>query len=308
MSGTRFRLTVVAMSGVLGAFAGCEHSSATGSSHRSNTMTIHGAGSTFAAPLYQQWAQEFHELHPDVTLEYDSVGSGEGQKRFLANVVDFGASDAALTDDQIEHVQRGAQLIPVAAGTIVLAYNLPGAPNGLHLPRDVYVDIFLGKITSWNDARICAANPQVSLPSKPITVIVRTDSSGTTFAFTNHLAAISKEWRDGPGVGKAVQWPCRYIGATGNEGVAGQIVRIPGAIGYSEFGIAERASLSVACLENKEGAFVMPTAGSGLATLLSADLPANLRAFFPDPREKVVSDCDLYRAAALQAVRRSSQG
>ena len=99
------------MSGVLGAFAGCEHSSATGSSHRRNTMTIHGAGSTFAAPLYQQWAQEFHELHPDVTLEYDSVGSGEGQKRFLANVVDFGASDAALTDDQIEHVQRGVQLI-----------------------------------------------------------------------------------------------------------------------------------------------------------------------------------------------------
>ena len=247
-------------------------------------VQLQGAGATFPAPLYKKWLEEYQKLHPEVQLSYDAVGSGEGTKRFLSNGVDFGASDAALSDEEMAAVGRGAQLVPVVAGSIVLAYNLEGLGGVLQLTREVYVDIFLGQITTWDDPRIKAINPGLHLPSSNIAVVVRQDSSGTTYAFTNHLSAISEAWRNrGPGVGRVIDWPGSAMVATGNEGVAGRIKQSQGALGYVEYGVARRAGLSMARLENKAGQFIQPHGGSGLATLLNVDMPENLRVFFPDP-------------------------
>src|SRR5262249_28141608 len=157
---------------------------------------IRGAGATLPAPLYEKWIQAYREQKPAAAISYDAVGSGEGQRRFLAEAVDFGASDAALTDEQIRRVRRGAQLIPVTAGIVVVAYNVPGLGGRLRLARDVYVDIFAGRIRTWNDPRIRASNPGLNLPNRNIAIVARQDSSGTTFAFTNHLSAIRVAWRD----------------------------------------------------------------------------------------------------------------
>lgn len=246
--------------------------------------TVLGAGATFPAPLYKKWLAEFHAVHPDLVVEYQAVGSGAGVSRFIHQTVDFGASDAAMSDEEISQVDAGVQLVPTAAGSIVVAYNLPQVESGLKLRRATYVDVFLGKIVDWDDARIQADNPGVKLPALSITIAARQDSSGTTFAFTNHLAAISNQWRDGgPGIGKVIDWPGSAMLGSGNEAVAGLVKRSPGTIGYVEFGVAERAGLAMARLENKAGHFVAPTSNTGLATLADATLPDNLRAFFPDP-------------------------
>jgi phosphate transport system substrate-binding protein len=201
----------------------------------------------------------------------------------MAWAVDFGASDAAMTDSDMAQVSRGVQLIPVVAGSIVLAYHVPGMVGELKLTRDVYADIFLGKITRWDDLRLQAINPGLVLPSMGIRVTARHDSSGTTFAFTNHLSAVSEAWHAGPGTGRWVDWPGHTVRVPGNEGVAAYIQQTPGALGYVEYGIATRTGLAMAWLENKAGAFIQPHGGSGLASLLQATLPDNLRAFFPDP-------------------------
>jgi phosphate transport system substrate-binding protein len=248
------------------------------------TVQIHGAGATFPAPLYKKWLEEYQKRRPEVVLSYDAIGSGEGAKQFIAGAIDFGASDAAMSDSQIAEVKRGVQLLPVVAGSIVLAYNLEGLGGDLKLTRDVYVDIFLGKITRWDDLRIKRINPGLKLPSSDIALAVRQDGSGTTFAFTNHLSAVSEEWRDrGPGVATLVDWPGNAMAARGNEGVAGRIKMSKGSIGYVEYGIARRGGLSMAWLENKAGQFIEPHGGSGLATLINTTLPENLRVFFPDP-------------------------
>jgi phosphate transport system substrate-binding protein len=252
-------------------------------------IKISGAGSTFAAPLYKQWIEEYQKAHKDVAINYDVVGSGEGIKRFLNQDVDFGASDAAISDEQMDKVARGAKLIPATAGAIVLLYNLKGFAGPLKLPREVYVGIFSGNIKMWNDPRITQANPGLSLPATAIILVTRLDSSGTTFAFTNHLGAISPTWRDrGPGVGTYVQWPRNSMTARGNEGVAGRIKITDGAIGYVEYGYAQRAGLPMAWLENQAGNFIQPSPSSGLDTLVNtqADMPPNLRMFFPDPPGK----------------------
>ena len=155
------------------------------------TLQLHGAGATFPAPLYKKWLEEYHKQHSGVQVSYDAVGSGEGTKRFMAGAVDFGASDAAMSDEEMAAVTRGVQLLPVVAGSIVLAYNLEGLGGELKLTRDVYVDIFLGKITTWDDPRLKATNPGLRFSHDNIALVVRQDSSGTTYAFTNHLSAIS---------------------------------------------------------------------------------------------------------------------
>jgi len=247
-------------------------------------LQIRGAGATFPAPLYKKWLEEYQKRHPGVLLSYDSVGSGEGTKQFLANGVDFGASDAAMSDEEMAKVSRGVQLLPVVAGSIVLAYNLDGLGGELKLTRDVYVDIFLGKIKQWDDPRIKATNPGLRLPSDTIALVARQDSSGITFAFTNHLSAISEVWRNrGPGVARVIDWPGSTMLAPGNEGVAGRIKMSKGAIGYVEYGMAQRTGLAMAWLENRAGQVIQPHGGSGLATLITIDMPENLRAFFPDP-------------------------
>src|SRR5262245_60193481 len=173
------------------AASGCVETKPT---HPEGAVVLHGAGATFPNPLYKQWCDEYHKSHPDVAVEYAAVGSGEGVKRFLKEEVDFGASDGALTDAQIAEVRRGAQLVPATAGAIAVVYNLPGVESPLKLKRDVYVDIFLGNIKYWNDPRIQASNPGVDLPQVGIARVARQDNSGTTFAFTNHLNAISEKW------------------------------------------------------------------------------------------------------------------
>jgi len=249
-------------------------------------LQIKGAGATFPEPLYQKWIDQYRAGHPEVAFEYEGVGSGEGIKRFIAGSVDFGASDAAMKDEEIAQVKDGVKLIPITAGMVVLAYNLPGVEGELRLPRDVYVDIFLDRIARWDDPRIRAANPGLALPAKLIQPVVRRDSSGTTFAFTNHLSAVSAAWREqGPGTGKQIDWPGAAMTGMGNEGVAQKVKISHGSIGYMEYGFARRLGLPVAILQNQAGEYVKPDATSGRAALAAAaaDLPHDLRLFLPDP-------------------------
>jgi phosphate transport system substrate-binding protein len=249
-------------------------------------ILVRGAGATFPAPLYEKWISAFQQKNPELAISYDGVGSGEGQKRFLANAVDFGASDAALSDEQIASVQRGARLVPVTAGIIVLAYNLPGLGGDLQLSREVLADIFADRIRTWNDPRIRADNPGVALPNRSIVMVVRQDGSGTTYGFTAHLSAMSPAWRDrGPGVGTLVSWPGNTMRAKGNEGVAGRIKVSEGSIGYVEYHFAKRLGLPMARLQNRAGRFVAPSEESGQTALAEnvKQMPANLRLFLPDP-------------------------
>src|SRR5262245_34385274 len=247
---------------------------------------VRGAGATFPAPLYEAWVKQFRKQHADVVITYDAVGSSEGQRRFLAQAVDFGASDAALSDEQIARARAGARLVPVTAGIVVLAYNLPRLGGPLRVPRDVAVDIFAGRVRTWSDPRVRAANPGLHLPNRTIAVVARQDGSGTTFAFTNHLSAVSDAWRDrGPGVGTLLDWRGVAMLARGNEGVAGRIKASEDSIGYVEYHFAKRLGLTMALLQNRSGQFVEPGERSGQAALANSvkQMPENLRLFLPDP-------------------------
>ena len=252
-------------------------------SAQADTITLNASGATFPAPLYGRWFSEYGKQHPDVRINYQSVGSGQGIKSFTGGLTDFGASDAAMSDKEIEAVKDGGVvLLPMTAGSIVLSYNLPGVTAAVNLPRDVYPAIFLGEITKWNDPKIAAANPGVALPNLPITVAYRADGSGTTYNFTNHLAAISADFKAKVGSGKQVKFPVG-VGGKGNEGVAALIKQTPGTIGYVEYGYAQTTKLPMASLQNQAGKFVAPTPDSGSSALAQVDLPANLRAFVTDP-------------------------
>ncbi|MBD1907582.1 phosphate ABC transporter substrate-binding protein PstS [Trichocoleus sp. FACHB-6] len=243
--------------------------------------SITGAGASFPAPLYQRWFSEYNKQNPNVQVSYQSVGSGAGVEQFTQGTVDFGASDTGMKQEEIAKVAKGAVLLPMTAGSIVLAYNLPDV-KGLKLPRAVYTDIFLGKIKTWNDPRIAQANPGLTLPDRPITVIHRSDGSGTTAVFTNHLSAISPDWKGGPGAGKTVNWPVG-VGAKGNEGVTAQLLQSEGAIGYVEYGYAKQQNIPVAALENKAGKFIDPSGEAAANTLAAATLPADLQVSITDP-------------------------
>jgi phosphate transport system substrate-binding protein len=251
----------------------------------SDGVTIQASGATFPAPLYQRWFLEYYKQHPNVRVNYQPIGSGAGIRQFTEGLVNFAASDAAMSDDEIAKVSAGVQLLPMTAGSIALCYNVPGAPDELRLSRQAYVDIFLGNITQWDDPAITRTNPGVSLPPLPITVVRRAEGSGTTYAFTNHLSAISDEWKRGPGKGKSVVWPVG-IGARGSDGVAALVKQTRGAIGYFELGYAELSRLPKAALENKAGTYMAPTVKSGQAALVGAKIPDDLRIWLPDPDGK----------------------
>jgi len=244
-------------------------------------MTLEGAGASFPAPLYQRWAEDFGKANPEVRVRYESVGSGAGVEQFIQHVVDFGASDAAMKDEEIARVEEGVLMLPATAGSVVLAYNLPGIA-GLELPREVYPQIFLGEITKWDDPRIAEANPGIELPDMPITVVTRADESGTTFVFTQHLSAINRLFDSEVGTGKRVSWPTG-VTSMGNEGVTATIKQTPGAIGYVEYGYAKANDLEMAALENKAGNFVAPSDASASATLASVTLPGTMRVWPTDP-------------------------
>jgi phosphate transport system substrate-binding protein len=252
-----------------------------GSARADDQVQLSGAGATFPAIIYAQWFKDYHEQHPNVVIEYQSIGSGGGIGLFTKGTVDFGASDAAMSDKEISQVKGGVLMLPMTAGSEVLAYNLPDVKN-LKLSRAAYVGIFLGKITKWNDPAITADNPGVSLPDAAINTVHRADGSGTTFVFTQHLSAVSEDWKNGPGTGKAVNWPCG-VGGKGNEGVTALITQTPNSIGYIEYGYAMNSGLPFAQLQNKAGKFVPATLESASETLAAVELPENLRAYVPDP-------------------------
>lgn len=248
------------------------------------SLRLVGSGASFPFPLYSSWFKTFSGMHPDISVDYQAKGSGAGIQDLTNKTVDFAASDAAMTDEQMAKVAGGVQLLPMTAGEIVLCYNLPGNPK-LKLPRDVYAGIFLGKITKWNDPKLKAANPGVDLPDKEITVARRADASGTTFVFTQHLSAISSEWKSAYGFGTTVNWPNsdKFVASPQNNGVSATIKQTPGAIGYIEYGYAIGANLAMAELQNKAGHFIAPSAESGAEALAHVKLPADLRAWATDP-------------------------
>jgi phosphate transport system substrate-binding protein len=252
-------------------------------------MLLQGAGATFPSVLYEKWFQLYHADHPTRVISYDAVGSGEGIRRFTGRQVtdeervDFGASDAAMGDDEIALVPGGALLVPLTAGSVALAYNLPDLPSGLKLSREAYSAIFMGQIKNWGDTRIARTNPGVKLPDLTISTVVRQDGSGTTFAFTKHLDAIGGAWRAQYGPATLMNWPGNSMRATGNEGVAARIKQSIGSVGYVSYEFARKAGLEVALLENRAGHFVGPTGTSAAAALAGAELPDNLRLYVPDP-------------------------
>jgi phosphate transport system substrate-binding protein len=250
-----------------------------------DSIRLTGSGASFPFPLYTTWFKMYHNAHPDVLIDYQAKGSGAGIKDFINHTVDFAASDAAMNDEEIAKVKDGVQLLPMTAGTIVLAYNLPGSPKGLKLSREVYPAIFLGKITKWNDPRIAKDNPDIKLPDREITVVRRADSSGTTYVFTKHLSAVSEAWKKGPGTGKTVKWPSsdKIVAAPKNDGVTATIKQTPGAIGYVEYTFAKLAKVNMASIQNKAGKFVAPTDGTGSAALANAKIPADMRVWLSDP-------------------------
>jgi phosphate transport system substrate-binding protein len=229
----------------------------------SNSVLLRGAGSTFAAPLYKRWIEEYAVTRPSVAIAYEAVGSGEGVRRFLADAVDFAGSDETLPDSDSAKA-GGAIMMPATAGMIVIAYNIPGVTSEIKLPRDVYVDIFAGAIRRWDDPRIKAVNPGINFPPREITIVARQDRSGTTAAFTRHLDAVGPAWRGhGMQVGNAIDWPKGTTLAPGNEGVAVKIPTVEGSIGYVEFWFAQRLGLRMAALQNRAGKFITPTPLAG---------------------------------------------
>ena len=245
------------------------------------SASLTGAGASFPAPLYQRWFSEYNKQNPNVQVSYQSVGSGAGVEQFIQQTVDFGASDVAMKDEEIAQVDRGVAMLPMTAGSIVLAYNLPEVSE-LQLSRQVYTDILLGKITKWNDPAIAELNPDAELPDSKIAVVNRSDGSGTTGVFTKHLSAISPEWSEQVGEGKTVEWPVG-VGAKGNEGVTAQILQTEGSLGYVEYGYAKQQDIPTASLENKAGNYIAASDESAADALGSTTLPENLRAFVSDP-------------------------
>ncbi|MFZ2112773.1 MAG: phosphate ABC transporter substrate-binding protein PstS [Solirubrobacteraceae bacterium] len=255
------------------AACGKSGSSSTSTSASSSSATISGAGSTFAAPVYQQWGSGISGL----TVNYNPVGSGAGITALEAKTVDFGASDPPLKPADFATLEKvgPVQQIPMFLGAITVSYNLPGVKSGLKLDGPTIAEIFLGKIKTWNDPAIAGLNPGVSLPSTPITVIHRSDSSGTTSGFTGFLASVSPEWKSKVGEGKTVPWPTG-TGAKGNAGVAGAVQQSTGSVGYVEQSYALEHKFTYASVKNKAGNYVEPTLASTSAAAEGVEVPANL--------------------------------
>jgi phosphate transport system substrate-binding protein len=221
-------------------------------------VQINGASATFPYPLYSKWFSDYQKVDAGVQINYQSIGSGGGIRQFLDKTVDFGASDAPMTDQQLAKAKSPVLHIPTVLGAVVLTYNLPEAGDHLQLSSDVVADIFLGKLTMWNDKRIADANPKLKLPETPVLVAHRSDGSGTSAIFTDYLAKVSPEWKSKVGSGTAVNWPTG-LGGKGNEGVTGIIKQTPGMIGYVELIYAANNKLPVATLKNKAGTWVVPS-------------------------------------------------
>ncbi len=246
-------------------------------------VLINGAGATFPYPLYSKWFSEYAKVDPSARFNYQSIGSGGGIRQVKAGTVDFGASDAALTDEELKQMPRELLHIPTVAGAVVITYNLPKVGKGLKLTPDALARIYLGEITKWNDPAIVALNQSMSLPDQQIIVVHRSDGSGTTNIFTAYLTVISKTWATRVGKGTSVNWPVG-LGAKGNEGVAGQVKQMPGTIGYVELAYADQNKLPYAFLKNQAGRFVEPTLDA-----ISAAAAASMTELVKDVRTPIIN-------------------
>jgi len=238
-------------------------------------MMINGAGATFPYPIYSKWFDEYAKVDPSVRFNYQSIGSGGGQKQILAQTVDFGASDGPMSDENLSKAPGKILHLPTVAGAVAITYNLPGNP-ALKLDGETIADIFLGKIKKWNDPKIAASNPGAKLPENEIVVVHRSDGSGTTFIFTDYVSKVSAEWKQKAGNNTSVNWPTG-IGGKGNEGVSGQVKQTPGAIGYVELIYAVQNKMPYAEVKNAAGQFVKPSIESVTAALGTANIPDDFR-------------------------------
>lgn len=238
---------------------------------------INGAGSSFDYPAFTKWFEAYSSQDANVHFNYQSVGSGAGQQQLLKETVDFGASDAPMTDDNMAKASSKILHIPVVAGGVALTYNLPGSPK-LKLDSDIIANIYLGNIKNWNDPKIAALNPGVTLPDLAIIPVHRSDGSGTTYIFSDYLSAVNPAWADTVGKGTAVKWPLGIgLGAKGSEGVAGQVKQISGAIGYAELAYADKNKMPYADVKNAAGNFISPAPDSVSAALATANVPDDFR-------------------------------
>ena len=239
--------------------------------------TLNGAGATFPYPMYSKWFSEYHKLHPDIQMNYQSIGSGGGIRQVLANTVDFGASDGPMTDEQLSQSKVKILHIPTVLGSVVPAYNVPGVTGEIKFTPQALAGIFLGEITSWNDPALTKDNASLNLPNQPIVVVHRSDSSGTTFIFTDYLSKVSPEWQNSVGKGTSVKWPLG-LGNKGNEGVAGMIRQLPGSIGYVELIYAVQNKIPYGTVKNSSGSFVKASLESTTAAAASVKtMPADFR-------------------------------
>jgi len=240
--------------------------------------TINGAGATFPNPIYQKWFAEYHKAHPDVQFNYQSIGSGGGIRQVLAGTVDFGASDGPMSDEQLGEYKNGKLFhIPSVLGAVVPAYNVPGVTGEIKFTPEALAGIFLGKITSWNDAALTKANPGVNLPSLPIVVVHRSDGSGTTYIFTDYLSKVNSDWASQVGKNTSVKWPLG-LGGKGNEGVAGMIRQMPGALGYIELIYAVQNNIAYGSVRNSAGSFLKASLEGVTAAAASVkEMPADFR-------------------------------
>lgn len=229
-------------------------------------VTLNGAGATFPYPIYSRWFSDYNRLHPDVRINYQSIGSGGGIEQVKNRTVDFGASDAPLFDEQLKAMGRPVLLLPTVAGAIAMSYNIPNVGTGLKLTSQNIVAMYMGQITKWNDPKLTADNPDMKLPDMPVTVVHRSDGSGTTFHFTSYLSLVSPEWANKIGHSTSVEWPVG-IGGKGNEGVSGVVKQTPGAVGYVELAYVKQNNLTYALVKNRDGHFVAPSLD---ATILAA--------------------------------------
>ncbi|MGB7599097.1 MAG: phosphate ABC transporter substrate-binding protein PstS [Candidatus Sulfotelmatobacter sp.] len=239
--------------------------------------TLNGAGATFPYPMYSKWFSEYHKLHPEIQINYQSIGSGGGIRQVINGTVDFGASDGPMTDEMLKEAKTKILHLPTVMGADVPAYNIPGVNAELKFTPEALAGIFLGKITKWNDKALTSVNPEVSLPDRDIIVVHRSDGSGTTYIWTDYLSKISPEWQSQVGKGTSVKWPIG-LGGKGNEGVAGSIRQLQGSIGYVELIYAVQNNIPYGSVKNAAGSFVKASLESVTAAAASSPkMPADFR-------------------------------
>ena len=237
---------------------------------------LNGAGATFPYPMYSKWFNEYHNLHPDIQINYQSIGSGGGIRQVTAGTVDFGATDGPMTDEQIAASKIKVLHVPTVLGSVVPAYNIPGVTQEVKFTPDILAGIFMGKISNWSDPAIAKANPDIKFPNQTINVVHRSDGSGTTYVWTDYLSKISPEWQSTTGKGTSVKWPVG-VGGKGNEGVAGMIRQLPGSLGYVELIYAVQNKIPYGSVRNSSGQFIKASLESTTAAAAGVKMPADFR-------------------------------